>query len=191
MTMNSRHHPQSRKRRRTLVASVLLLASSIGTFRDVGLYGTGVEAFTAPSPKAILSRNLNTIRDMHTTATRNSLRAIAQSSSQSDADISVLSSSSNKSDIPPGSPLEMICKDQNEFELCVGKAMDTLRDHYPHLLTKNPGKTTTINTQILCLLVIDYKRFADNILSSNSMQTIPFTTPNWKSWIPVVFASMA
>lgn len=32
----------------------------------------------------------------------------------------------------------MICKDQQEFELQVGHAMDTLRDDYPHILTKNP-----------------------------------------------------
>jgi hypothetical protein len=33
----------------------------------------------------------------------------------------------------------MICKDQQEFEMQVGHAMDTLRDDYPHILTKNPG----------------------------------------------------
>jgi len=41
--------------------------------------------------------------------------------------------------VPPGSPLDMICKDQHEFELSVGRAMDTLRTDYPHILTHNPG----------------------------------------------------
>jgi hypothetical protein len=38
-----------------------------------------------------------------------------------------------------GSPLGMICQDQNEFELSVGHAMDTLRSDYPDILTDKPG----------------------------------------------------
>lgn len=41
--------------------------------------------------------------------------------------------------INPGSPLDMLCKDQHEFELSVGHAMDVLRDDYPLILTSNPG----------------------------------------------------
>jgi hypothetical protein len=41
--------------------------------------------------------------------------------------------------IQPGSPLDMICRDQHEFELSVGHAMDTLRSDYPHILTHKPG----------------------------------------------------
>ena len=44
--------------------------------------------------------------------------------------------------IPPGSPLDMIVKDQQEFELDVGHAMDVLRDDYPVILTENPGMCT-------------------------------------------------
>eukprot|EP00429_Kryptoperidinium_foliaceum_P003975 CAMPEP_0176025966 /NCGR_PEP_ID=MMETSP0120_2-20121206/12712_1 /TAXON_ID=160619 /ORGANISM="Kryptoperidinium foliaceum, Strain CCMP 1326" /LENGTH=439 /DNA_ID=CAMNT_0017359157 /DNA_START=79 /DNA_END=1398 /DNA_ORIENTATION=- len=40
--------------------------------------------------------------------------------------------------IKPGSPLDMICKDQQEFELAVGHAMDTLRTDYREILTSNP-----------------------------------------------------
>jgi hypothetical protein len=39
----------------------------------------------------------------------------------------------------PGSPLDMICRDQHEFELSVGHAMDTLRSDYPEILTQKPG----------------------------------------------------
>lgn len=38
-----------------------------------------------------------------------------------------------------GSLLEMNCRDQHEFELSVGHAMDTLRTDYPDILTENPG----------------------------------------------------
>jgi hypothetical protein len=48
--------------------------------------------------------------------------------------------STRSRDVPPGSPLAMICMDQNEFELDVGHAMDVLRDDYPCILTDNPGK---------------------------------------------------
>ena len=41
---------------------------------------------------------------------------------------------------PPGSPLSMICNDQDEFELNVGHAMDVLRSDYPDILTVKPGK---------------------------------------------------
>lgn len=41
--------------------------------------------------------------------------------------------------ISPGSPLDMICKDQHEFELSVGHAMDVLRTDYDTILTTNPG----------------------------------------------------
>jgi hypothetical protein len=123
---------QRRRRRGAAVASILLFVSSFGSFHDGGHGGAGVEAFTSPSTKAILSHSPVAPTILHTTTTaKKSLRAVAQSSSDSDI--------SRKSGIPAGSPLEMICKDQNEFELCVGKAMDTLRDDYPHILTKNPG----------------------------------------------------
>ncbi|CAJ1949681.1 unnamed protein product [Cylindrotheca closterium] len=46
--------------------------------------------------------------------------------------------SSSGSNIPPGSPLAMLCLDQQEFELEVGHAMDVLRKDYPLLLHTKP-----------------------------------------------------
>jgi len=46
--------------------------------------------------------------------------------------------SSSGSNIPPGSPLAMICLDQQEFELEVGHAMDVLRKDYPKILHTQP-----------------------------------------------------
>lgn len=44
---------------------------------------------------------------------------------------------------PPGSPLNMICNEgeiEESYELKVGRALDTLRKDYPHILTDQPGK---------------------------------------------------
>lgn len=53
-----------------------------------------------------------------------------------------LDTKSQQQGIQPGSPLDMICKDQHEFELAVGHAMDSLRTDYPDILTVRPGKLT-------------------------------------------------
>ena len=50
--------------------------------------------------------------------------------------------------VPPGSPLSMICKDQHEFEMKVGHAMDVLRTDYTCILTDNPGTFQT-QTRVL------------------------------------------
>jgi len=50
---------------------------------------------------------------------------------------------------PPGSPLSMICEEakaaaeEDPFEIHVGRALDTLRSDYPHMLTVQPGKQST------------------------------------------------
>jgi hypothetical protein len=51
------------------------------------------------------------------------------------------SSSSSSDDDHDECPIgtEMICMDRHEFEMQVGRAMDTLRSDYPLLLTHNPG----------------------------------------------------
>ena len=43
---------------------------------------------------------------------------------------------------PPGSPLSMLCEEAEEdsFEIHVGRALDTLRKDYPHMLTEQPGE---------------------------------------------------
>lgn len=40
--------------------------------------------------------------------------------------------------IETGSPLNMICDERREFELKLGKAMDTLKKDYPYILTQAP-----------------------------------------------------
>jgi len=47
-------------------------------------------------------------------------------------------SSRRKQEIPPSSPLRMICDEQKEFEMALGKAVDTLRKDYPDMLTSSP-----------------------------------------------------
>jgi hypothetical protein len=51
---------------------------------------------------------------------------------------------------PAGSPLAMICQDQEEFELNVGHAMDTLRSDYPDILTAKPGRFSSLFYQSTC-----------------------------------------
>ena len=49
----------------------------------------------------------------------------------------------NGSKPPPGSPLSMLCEEVEEedpFEIHVGRALDTLRKDYPHMLTDQPGE---------------------------------------------------
>ena len=41
----------------------------------------------------------------------------------------------------PRSPLDMICDEGHEFELNLGKAVDTLKQDYPDMLTDPPGKS--------------------------------------------------
>lgn len=44
---------------------------------------------------------------------------------------------------PPGSPLSMLCEEaevEDPFEIHVGRALDTLKKNYPHMLTEQPGK---------------------------------------------------
>lgn len=40
---------------------------------------------------------------------------------------------------PPSSELKMICDERQEFELNLGKAVDTLKNDYPDILTCPPG----------------------------------------------------
>jgi hypothetical protein len=44
---------------------------------------------------------------------------------------------------PAGSPLDMICEEEESYEIHVGRALDTLRRDYPHILTDQPGKAQT------------------------------------------------
>ena len=49
----------------------------------------------------------------------------------------------NGTNVPPGSPLSMICDDaaeEDSFEIHVGRALDTLRSDYPKMLTDKPGE---------------------------------------------------
>jgi hypothetical protein len=53
---------------------------------------------------------------------------------------SATSESATKAGQPElGTPLRMICDEQREFELNLGKAVDTLKHDYPYILTEHPG----------------------------------------------------
>jgi hypothetical protein len=141
-----------RRRRGTICAAVVVLATS-SPFRSNILGGchesplssspswSGVSAFSTPSPKV----SLTTRRSAHP---REASPSFASSRSSSASNGLLVSSSLDKGvsrtgsprGVPPGSPLEMLCTDKHEFELQVGRAMDTLRDDYPYILTKNPSK---------------------------------------------------
>lgn len=54
------------------------------------------------------------------------------------------------------SPLNMICDERREFELNLGKAMDTLKKDYPDMLTIAPG-TFTFYNQIHSDLFSDFE----------------------------------
>lgn len=46
---------------------------------------------------------------------------------------------SNHASPQMGTPLRMLCDEQREFELNLGKAVDTLKHDYPYILTDQPG----------------------------------------------------
>eukprot|EP00526_Cylindrotheca_closterium_P012732 CAMPEP_0113625460 /NCGR_PEP_ID=MMETSP0017_2-20120614/13154_1 /TAXON_ID=2856 /ORGANISM="Cylindrotheca closterium" /LENGTH=447 /DNA_ID=CAMNT_0000535581 /DNA_START=169 /DNA_END=1512 /DNA_ORIENTATION=- /assembly_acc=CAM_ASM_000147 len=70
--------------------------------------------------------------------TKSIMKMVETSSSSSLGTKGPPTPSSSGSNIPPGSPLAMICLDQQEFELEVGHAMDVLRTDYPMILTTKP-----------------------------------------------------
>ena len=98
-----------RTRRRPGIAAAAILFSCCAT--------SAVAAFSAPTMKADLFRRSSNLRNSEI---EKSTRRRGQG-------------------IPAGSPLEMICKDQHDFEMQVGHAMDVLRQDYPCILSENPG----------------------------------------------------
>jgi len=56
----------------------------------------------------------------------------------------------------PNSPLNMIVDERREFELKLGKAVDTLKKDYPDMLTEAPGKSASSRKSHFCY---------DNLLS--------------------------
>jgi len=97
-----------RTRRRPGIAAAAILLSCCAT--------SAVAAFSAPTMKADLFRRSSNLRNSEI---EKSTRRRGQG-------------------IPAGSPLEMICKDQHDFEMQVGHAMDVLRQDYPCILSENP-----------------------------------------------------
>jgi len=100
--------------RRATLATVLMVASSMG-----------VAGFSAFRPMA--ASKLDGLK-----VARN---AVPPSSTLSTERLDT----KQQQGICTSSPLDMLCKDQHEFELSVGHAMDVLRTDYPSILTVNPG----------------------------------------------------
>ena len=87
-----------------------------------------------------LSMKLSEVQSGRQTFTNNRRDQLGNPSTNSGNDSKSSSVSRKRLSPPPGSPLSMICKDQEEFELHVGHAMDVLRTDYPSILTVKPGK---------------------------------------------------
>jgi hypothetical protein len=158
-TSTKQKHPSCtslslRRRRGAVVAAAVLYTASTSCFFVSNSDVHGVTAFSTPSTKALfVSSPSSFLTTSATTTTSNyhkrstststfssssSRRAVASSSSSDVSSSNRRGGGGSGGGVPPGSPLEMICKDQQEFELSVGHAMDTLRDDYPQILTKNP-----------------------------------------------------
>ena len=126
-TMNSSNDSSKRQSRRRMrpvstsskraVAMALALVS-----------GLGVAAFSSSRPLASTGDSL--------LASRSPCKAVSTSS------LSTERLDTRQLGLGPSSPLGLLGKDQHEFELSVGHAMDILRDDYQVILTSNPGTGT-------------------------------------------------
>lgn len=106
--------------RRAAVATVLMAASVYS--------GVGVAGFSS-AVRPITSK----VNSILSGKSRPPCHAVAPSLSTERSDTKLQGSS-------PGAPMDSNSyKDQHEFELSVGHAMDTLRTDYPDILTNNPG----------------------------------------------------
>jgi hypothetical protein len=115
-TQQSQHMTAQRRRRRGAIGSLLWLA-----------FGSGVAAFSSPS--SMMTMKVDLVGRRTTSTTESSSNQMG----------------GRKLGIPTGSQLDMICQDQNEFEMSVGHAMDVLRQDYPHILNDKPGKPSLRN----------------------------------------------
>mmetsp|Transcript_16552 Transcript_16552/g.35963 ORF Transcript_16552/g.35963 Transcript_16552/m.35963 type:complete len:455 (-) Transcript_16552:278-1642(-) len=127
-------------KRTSVVTSLALLSSAAHsspplafTATTNGLSENAHVAFSARVRKRVLARTL--------------LRAMPPAADQSSSEFSRLRRSSTKTnvggtstaDVGTSSTLSMIVDSQKEFELNLGRAVDTLKSDYPNLLTKDPS----------------------------------------------------
>jgi hypothetical protein len=139
MVANNRILSTFRRRRATVASVLCAVAATASGVASFVRSPPSVDAFSSPSPNRALfppqqQYSFSVVASLLSSRST-SRRAVISSNS----DISSSTARNRSNGILSGSPLEMICKDQQEFELQVGHAMDTLRDDYPHILTKNPG----------------------------------------------------
>jgi hypothetical protein len=122
----------TRVRRRVLARSLLLEASPLPTSpsdqSSLEFAASGIRQRTRPNGISTATNNLNNHddEDENDTATSNS----------KSNDILAGRTPNNAN---TGSPLSQLVDSQKEFEINLGRAIDTLRSDYPTLLTKNPS----------------------------------------------------
>ena len=101
------------------------------TATAVVLVGTvGSSAFSSPAYSSRVTR----------TATAASVSSVSKAdlSRIVDAD-TARRRAANDPGVPGSTPLRMIVDEQREFELALGKAVDTLKKDYPDILKADPG----------------------------------------------------
>ena len=124
------------------VATMLLLPTSIAFLSlQSNLPMRSPLKFNTGSLSKMMNKDNNSKRDQNCIiSTSPSILMKATKLSLLERDIT--STKDNKTNIGHGrsdSPLSMICEERKEFELNLGKAMDTLKKDYPYMLTEAPG----------------------------------------------------
>mmetsp|Transcript_14230 Transcript_14230/g.30320 ORF Transcript_14230/g.30320 Transcript_14230/m.30320 type:complete len:460 (-) Transcript_14230:435-1814(-) len=134
-------------RTRTTIATSLALLSSAAysspplAFTTTNNNGRSSKAFSTRVRKRVLARNL--LRAMPTDQSSAEFARPRRSSKMSPTANSKtgggMSTSTTSSSSSTSTTLSMIVDAQKEFEINLGRAVDTLKKDYPSLLTKNPS----------------------------------------------------
>jgi hypothetical protein len=128
----------TRVRRRVLARSLLLQASPLPTSASDHTF-----EFAASGTRQRVRPHNNGISTATSTANNNKNEDdendTASPSNSKSNDILIGTSTNSNVNANTGSPLSQIVDNQKEFEINLGRAIDTLRSDYPELLTKNPS----------------------------------------------------
>ena len=125
----------------TSVALMLLLASTAPSSSSKS--GSLVEAFVLPKQRVRVQPSTMAVR-----SAQDKKKASAEFGGDDEKRDEGIQKKHNGKELrngskpPPGSPLSMICEEaaeEDSFDIHVGRALDTLRKDYPHMLTDRPG----------------------------------------------------
>ena len=143
-----RGHTMRRMKRGVFALFVATTSSSRGGPRSSGSHSIGVAGFAGLRSMTSKADMLLMMNRCHSSQSHPHPRNRASNKNSNNHIFAVPPSLSTdrletrrrqQTRVQPGSPLDMICRDQHEFELSVGHAMDTLRSDYPDILTNKPG----------------------------------------------------